>query len=139
MSVEGRKTVRVIVADDHRLYRDSVVRALTETGQIDVVAEADDGRAALEEIERQRPEIAVLDYMLPGLDGLEVTQAVIREGLPTRVLLLSALAETGFACRALEAGVVGYLPKDAHREQIAAAVLRCARNENVRPHDAEPD
>jgi two-component system, NarL family, nitrate/nitrite response regulator NarL len=129
----GRKKVRVVIADDHPVYREGVVRALTGTGQIEVVAEAENGRAALAEIERHKPEVAVLDYKLPELDGLQVTHAVIRDGLPTRVLLLSAFTESGIVYKALETGVSGYLPKEARREEIGDAVLACARGENVVP------
>jgi two-component system nitrate/nitrite response regulator NarL len=129
----GRSKVRVVIADDHPVYREGVVRALTGTGQIEVVAEAEDGRAALAEIERHKPEVAVLDYKLPNLDGLQVTHAVIRDGLPTRVLLLSAFTESGIVYKALETGVSGYLPKEARREEIGDAVLACARGENVVP------
>jgi two-component system, NarL family, nitrate/nitrite response regulator NarL len=125
--------VRVIVADDHPLYREGVVRALVATGQIDVLAEVDDGRLALAEIEAHEPEVAVLDYKLPGLDGLQVTHAVVRDRLPTRVLMLSAFTESGIVYKALETGVAGYLPKEARREQIADAVLACARGEHVVP------
>src|SRR5262245_1409491 len=128
---DGRKKVRVIIADDHPLYREGVVRALAATGQVDVVAEAADGRAALSEIERHKPDVAVLDYKLPELDGLQVTHAVVRDGLPTRVLMLSAFKESAIVYKALETGVAGYLPKEARREQIADAVLACARGEHV--------
>jgi two-component system nitrate/nitrite response regulator NarL len=129
----GGKRVRVVVADDHPLYREGVVRALTATGQIEVVAEAEDGRAALAEIERHAPEVAVLDYKLPELDGLQVAHAIARDGLSTRVLLLSAFTESGVVYKALETGVAGYMPKEARREQIADAVLACARGETVVP------
>jgi two-component system nitrate/nitrite response regulator NarL len=130
---DGRKKVRVVIADDHPLYREGVVRALSATGQVDVVAEAADGRAALSEIERHKPDVAVLDYKLPELDGLQVTHAVVRDGLPTRILLLSAFTDSGIVYKALETGVSGYLPKEARREQIGDAVLACARGENVVP------
>ena len=79
--------VRVVVADDHPLYRDGVVRALLASGQMDVVAQAGDGRVALEAIREHSPDVALLDYRLPGLDGVAVTHAVVRDGLSTRVLL----------------------------------------------------
>lgn len=133
MTADGKAKVRVIVADDHPLYREGVARALGATGQIEVVAQAEDGRTALVEIERHRPDVAVLDLKLPGLDGLAVTHALIRDGVPTRVLMLSAFTESGIVYKALETGVAGYLPKEARREEIADAVLACARGENVVP------
>jgi two-component system, NarL family, nitrate/nitrite response regulator NarL len=125
--------VRVVVADDHPLYRDGVVRALAASGRVEVVAEAEDGRAALEEIQDHRPDVALLDYRLPELDGVEVTHAIIRDRLPTRVLLVSAFTDSGLVYNALQAGVVGYIAKDARREQIVDAVLAVARGETVLP------
>jgi two-component system nitrate/nitrite response regulator NarL len=125
--------VRVVVADDHPLYRDGVVRALHASGRVEVVAEAEDGRVALEEIQRHKPDVALLDYRIPGLDGLEVTHAIVRDGLETRVLLLSAFTDSGLVYKALQVGVAGYVPKEARREQIVDAVLACARGETVLP------
>jgi two-component system, NarL family, nitrate/nitrite response regulator NarL len=131
----ARKKVRVVVADDHPLYREGVVRALSGSGQVEIVAEAEDGRKALAEIEEHRPDVALLDYKLPGLDGVAVTHAVVRDGLPTRVLLLSAFTESGVVFKALETGAAGFVPKEARREQIVDAVLACARGENVLPSE----
>jgi two-component system nitrate/nitrite response regulator NarL len=125
--------VRVVVADDHPLYRDGVVRALAASGRVEVVAEAENGREALEEIQKHKPDVALLDYRLPELDGVEVTHAVIRDGLPTRVLLVSAFTDSGLVYKALQVGVGGYIAKDARREQIVDAVLACARGETVLP------
>src|SRR5262245_44292113 len=112
-TVATPKKVRVVVADDHPLYRDGVVRALSASGQIDVVAQAGDGRSALAQIEEHRPDVALLDYRLPGLDGMAVTHAVVRDGLPTRVLLISAFTESGVVYKALETGASGFVPKEA--------------------------
>jgi two-component system nitrate/nitrite response regulator NarL len=125
--------VRVVVADDHPLYRDGVVRALQASGRAEVVAEAEDGRVALEEIQKHKPDVALLDYRLPELDGVEVTHAIVRDGLPTRVLLLSAFTDSGVVYKALQVGVAGYVSKEARREQIVDAVLACARGETVLP------
>jgi two-component system nitrate/nitrite response regulator NarL len=135
MASERQKKVRVVVADDHPLYREGVVRALSGSGQVEIVAEAGDGRTALAEIEEHRPDVALLDYKLPELDGVAVTHAVVRDGLPTRVLLLSAYTESGVVYKALETGASGFVPKEARREQIVDAVLACARGENILPTD----
>jgi two-component system, NarL family, nitrate/nitrite response regulator NarL len=127
--------VRVMVADDHPVYREGVVRALVASGQIEIVAESDEGRSALAAIQEHEPDVALLDYKLPLLDGLAVTRAVVRDQLPTRVVLLSAFTDGGIVYRALEGGAAGYLPKEARREQIVDAVLACARGENIVPAD----
>jgi two-component system nitrate/nitrite response regulator NarL len=135
MAEQGRKRVTVVVADDHPLYREGVVRALLASGQIEILAEAGDGRAALAEIQEHRPDVALLDYKLPELDGVAITNAVVRDGLPTRVLIVSAFTDSGVVYKALEIGAAGFVSKEARREQIADAVLACARGENVVPPD----
>jgi two-component system, NarL family, nitrate/nitrite response regulator NarL len=126
---------RVVVADDHPAYREGVVRMLAGSGQIEVVAEAEDGRAALAAIQEHEPDVALLDYKLPGLDGVAVTHAVVRDGLPTRVVLLSAFTDSGLVYQALQTGAAGYLPKEARREEIVDGVLACARGETVLPSE----
>jgi two-component system nitrate/nitrite response regulator NarL len=132
---QGRKRVRVVIADDHPLYREGVVRALSASGQVEIVAEAEDGRAALAQIQEHLPDVAVLDYKLPELDGVAVTNAVVRERLPVRVLLVSAFTDSGVVYKALETGAAGFVSKEARREQIVDAVLAASRGENVVPPD----
>ena len=135
MHEQGKQRVTVVVADDHPLYREGVVRALLASGSVEIVAEAEDGRSALAEIQEHHPDVALLDYKLPELDGVAVTHAVVREQLPTRVLIVSAFTDSGVVYRALEIGAAGFISKEARREQIADAVLACARGENVVPPD----
>ena len=133
--VQRKKRVRVIVADDHPLYREGVVRALSASGQVEIVAEAEDGRAALAGIQEHQPDVALLDYKLPELDGVAVTHAVVRDQLPTRVLLVSAFTDSGVVYKSLETGAAGFVSKESSREQIVDAVLACSRGENVVPPD----
>src|SRR5436190_19898673 len=133
--VSRRKRVRVVVADDHPLYRDGVVRALSASGQIDVIAEVGDGRQAFEEIREKEPDVALLDYKLTNLNGVAIAHAITRDGLSTKVLLLSAFTESGLVYEALQTGAAGYLAKEARREQIVDSVLACARGETVVPSE----
>jgi two-component system nitrate/nitrite response regulator NarL len=125
--------VRVVIADDHPFYRDGVARGLVQSGRVDVVAEVGDGRAALEAIRSERPDVALVDYEMPDLDGLDVVRATVRDELPTRVLLLSAHTDSAVVFRALEEGAAGYLAKDARRVEIVDAVLDVARGRTVLP------
>jgi two-component system nitrate/nitrite response regulator NarL len=125
--------VRVVVADDHPFFRDGVIRGLVQSGRVQVVAEAEDGREALEAIARERPDVALVDFEMPDLDGLDVVRASVRDGLPTRVLLLSAHTESAVVFQALEAGAAGYLAKDARRSEIVQAVVDVARGRTVVP------
>ncbi|HZA12650.1 response regulator transcription factor [Mycobacterium sp.] len=125
------KKVRVVVGDDHPLFRDGVVRALASSGEVDVVAEADDGVGALELIKQHQPDVALLDYRMPGMDGAQVAAAVKRDELPTRVLLVSAHDESAIVYHALSEGAAGFLPKESTRSEIVNAVLNCAKGRDV--------
>lgn len=125
--------VRVVVVDDHPFFRDGVTRGLVRDGRIDVVAEAGSGREALEVIEREQPDVALVDYQLPDLDGVAVAHALRRDGVPTRVLLVSAVSDGAVVFRALEEGAAGFLAKDASRSELVDAVIKVSRGETVIP------
>ncbi len=122
-----------MVVDDHPFYRDGVSRGLTMDGRIEVVGEAGGGREALEVIARETPDVAIVDYQMPDLDGVAVAHALRRDGAATRVLLVSAITDGAVVFRALEAGAAGYLTKDAPRSQIIDAVMRVSRGGTVVP------
>ncbi|AOW94243.1 DNA-binding response regulator [Rhodococcus sp. WMMA185] len=125
--------VRVVVGDDHPIFRDGVVRALVASGDVDVVGEADDGAGALALIRDLAPDVALLDYRMPELDGSQVAEAVRRDDLATRVLLLSAHDESAIVYHALQVGAAGFLPKESTRAEIVKAVRDCAEGEVVLP------
>src|SRR5215217_7751276 len=109
--------VRIVIADDHPLYRASVVRAISHHPSLEVVAEASDGRTALEEIRRLTPEVALVDMHMPDLDGAAVINAVARDNLPTRVMLLSGMLTAQQIYEALEQAVVASQIRIRAREQ----------------------
>jgi len=123
--------VSVLVAEDHPLFREAIIRAIKERPELELVGEAPDGRTALEEIRRLRPQVAVLDWKMPDLDGLQVLRAVDRDALPTRVVLLSAFLDGSLAYQAVAAGAAAYLTKDADRRRIQETVLAVSRGETV--------
>src|SRR4051794_38058799 len=125
--------VTAVVVDDHSFYRDGLSRGLRASGLITVVGEASDGPAALELIGAEAPDVAVVDYQMPVLDGLAVLHAVVRDHRRTRVLLLSAVTDSAVVFRALEEGAAGYLGKDARRSEIVDAVLSVAAGRTVVP------
>lgn len=132
-STTARESVRVVVVDDHPFFRDGLIRGLRETGYLQVVGEAGSGREGLEVIALERPDVAVLDYQMPDLTGLEVVRAVLRQGLPTRTLILSAVTDSAIVFRALEEGAQGYLSKEARRSEIVDAVRRVGQGQTVVP------
>jgi two-component system, NarL family, nitrate/nitrite response regulator NarL len=125
--------ITVVVVDDHPFFRDGVTRGLVNSGYIKVVGEAENGRAGLEVIERERPDVALVDYQMPDLDGMAVVHAVVRDQLPTRVLLLSAVTDSSVVYRALEEGAAGYLSKESSRAEIVEAVRRVSKGATVVP------
>jgi two-component system nitrate/nitrite response regulator NarL len=132
-TVLENEKIRVVVADDHPLYREGVRRALVQSGRIDVVAEAETGREALAAIREHRPQVALVDYQMPGLDGIAVVHAVVRDELPTRVLLLTAFEESALVFKAVQEGAAGYLLKDSSRDEIVGAVAQAASGATVLP------
>jgi two-component system, NarL family, nitrate/nitrite response regulator NarL len=123
--------VRVLVAEDHPLFRQAVVRTVKERPDFEVVAETADGREALDAIRALRPDVAVLDLKMPGLDGVQVLNALTRDGDATRVVLLSAYLDGATAFEAVAAGAAAYLSKDADGTRIADAIAAVARGETV--------
>jgi two-component system nitrate/nitrite response regulator NarL len=123
--------VRVLVAEDHPLYRKGLVESISEREELELVDEVDGGEKALEAIESLRPDVVVLDMRLPGLDGLEVLRQIQEQGRDTKVLMLSAHLEGDVVYDALQAGAAGYLSKEAVGDEICEAVLAVAAGERA--------
>ena len=121
--------IRVLVADDHPLYREAVVRAVRARPEFELIGQAEDGRSALGVIRESAPDVAVLDVEMPSLGGVDVVRAVNRDALGTRVILLSAHLESDTVYAAVQAGVSAYLSKAWPAERICDAVLAVSRGE----------
>jgi two-component system nitrate/nitrite response regulator NarL len=106
---------------------------LTQSGRIRVVGEAEDGRRALEVIALEQPQVALVDYQMPDMDGIAVVRTLKSDDSATRVLLLSALTDSAIVFQALEEGASGYLAKDSSRAEIVDAVIRVAKGDTVVP------
>jgi two-component system, NarL family, nitrate/nitrite response regulator NarL len=129
----AQRRVTVVVVDDHPFFRDGVTRGLARDGRIEVVGEAGTGAEALAAIGRERPDVALVDYQLPDMNGVDVTHALRRDSVATRVLLVSAVTDGAVVFRALEEGAAGYLAKDASRTELIDAVIQVSRGETVIP------
>ena len=123
--------VKVLLADDHPIYREGLARAINERPELKLVAEAENGRMALDLIRDHRPDVAVLDVRMPDLDGPQVMRALRREGLEVEVIFLSAGTDGGTSYGVVADGARGYLSKKAGRQEICEAISRVARGETV--------
>jgi DNA-binding NarL/FixJ family response regulator len=130
MSESEPARIRVMVVDDHPLWRDAVEHDLAQAG-LDVVAVAATGREALARFPAARPEVVVLDLQIPSPDGVEVTAEIVRQDPSVRVLILSASGEHTDVLAAVKAGATGYLVKSASREELLTAVRRVAQGDPV--------
>jgi DNA-binding NarL/FixJ family response regulator len=115
--------IRVIAADDFPLVREGIVRALNRDPAIEVVGQADNGQEALELVAALRPDILILDLIMPGLDGLGVLDALSTSHPEVRVLLMTASEQAGPLLGAFEAGAAGYLSKRVTGEELRQAVI----------------
>jgi len=116
--------IRVLLAEDQAMVRGALSALLDLEPDIEVVGQAADGEDAWRQLQRLQPDLLVTDIEMPGLTGLELAQRIQRLALPVRVVIVTTFARGGFLRRALEAGVAGYLLKDAPADQLAAALRR---------------
>jgi DNA-binding NarL/FixJ family response regulator len=114
-------TQTILIADDHRLLREGL-RALLEREGFQVVAEADNGRSAVQLAKKLKPDIVITDIAMPDLNGVEVTKQISAEAPRSKVLALSMHTESRFVLGVLEAGASGYLLKDAAFEELSIAI-----------------
>ncbi len=124
------RRIKVMVVDDHPMWREGVARDLTEAG-MEVVATAANGTEALSRAPAVRPGVVVLDLQIPAPNGVEVTASLVRADPAVRVLVLSASGEQGDVLDAVKAGATGYLVKSASRAELVSAVLRVAEGDTV--------
>jgi DNA-binding NarL/FixJ family response regulator len=115
-------SVRVVVADDQGMVRAGLRSLLEEEPGIEVVGEAADGEAALSQIRRLKPDVALMDIRMPVLDGIAATARLVAEGTPARILVLTTFDLDEHVFDALRAGASGFLLKDATAEELVAAV-----------------
>jgi len=119
--------IRVLLAEDQAMVRGALAALLRLEPDIDVVGSAADGEEAWRAVQQLKPDILVTDIEMPGVTGIELAQRVQRYELPSKVVIVTTFARAGFLRRALDAGVSGYLLKDAPAEQLADALRKVHR------------
>jgi len=128
--------IRVLLAEDQAMVRGALTALLKLEPDLDVIGSAANGEEAWTLIERDKPDVLVTDIEMPRLSGLELAQRIRERGVDCKVIILTTFARSGFLRRALDAGVGGYLLKDAPADQLAEA-LRKVHAEL--PFDVVPD
>ena len=129
--VEPTGPIRVMVVDDHPIWRDGIRADLESSGTATVVAEASDGGEAIGQAREAMPEVVLMDLRLPTVTGVEATRRIVEESPHVRVLILSASGEEADVLEAVKVGATGYLLKSASSEEIVDAVRRVREGEPV--------
>lgn len=119
--------IRVVIADDHHLVRQGIVRLLESAGDLEVVGEANDGQEAIDLVNSLQPDVMVLDITMPNVDGLDVLARIGGANPKPQVVILSMHADPGLIRQALRAGALGYVVKQSVADELLAAV-RAAKN-----------
>jgi len=123
--------IRVLIAEDQAMIRGALAALLSTEADIEVVAQVERGDRVLDEALRTKPDVALLDIEMPGKDGITAA-AELRAKLPScRVLILTVFGRPGYLRRAVDAGVSGFLLKDAPPDELASAIRRTAKGEKV--------
>ena len=118
--------IRVLVVDDHQLVRAGLINLLNAAHDVEVVGEAADGHQALEVARGARPEVALMDLSMPGLDGVEATRLLLAEQPDVRIVALTSFSDRQRVEAVLSAGAVGYLLKDSRPDELLGAVRAAA-------------
>lgn len=118
--------ISVVLADDQALVRGAIAALLELEGDIEVVAQASNGRDLLDAVQTHHPQVAVVDIEMPDLDGIAATQAITETAADTKTLILTTFGRPGYLKRALNAGAKGFMVKETPAEELAAAVRTIA-------------
>jgi two-component system invasion response regulator UvrY len=116
--------IKVLLADDHSIVRAGLRRIVEESGDMEVIAEAADGRETIRLVRETSPDVAVIDISMPGLDGLEVVSQLHGQCPDLPILILTMHEEGQYVVRAIQAGAMGYMTKQSAPEQLLKAIRK---------------
>jgi len=122
--------IRLLIAEDHGVVREGLVRLLGSVEGIEVVGAVGNGADAVDMARERRPDVILMDLRMPGLDGPEATQRVLTENPDAQVVILTSFSEREEILRALDAGAIGYLLKDAEPDELIRGIAAAARGES---------
>jgi DNA-binding NarL/FixJ family response regulator len=122
--------IRVLLVDDHPMVRTGLRVFLSESSDVTVVGELSDGEAALTFVERETPDVVLMDLSMPGVDGIAATRAIVAAHPRVKVVVLTTFVERQRVLEAVDAGAVGYLLKDADPEELVRSIRAAARGES---------
>ena len=116
------KTIKVMIVDDHPIVRDGLRSVLLAADDMELVGEAGDGREALARCKETLPDVILMDVLMPGMDGLEATRAVLGQCPDVKIVVLTTFPEEDLIQQSLDAGAIGYLVKNAPADRLADAI-----------------
>jgi DNA-binding NarL/FixJ family response regulator len=123
-------TITVLIADDQRLMREGLATLLALADDIEIVGQAADGQAAIDLARQLKPDVILMDIQMPGVDGVQATQAIRSIWPHTQIIILTTFSDDEYLMAGLRAGAIGYLLKDMPSEQLAEAIRTAARGES---------
>ena len=126
MESKGQKMLRIVIADDHDLFREGLKQLLESVDDLEVVGEASDGRQAVLLVEQQRPDVVLMDISMPEMDGIQATETIVQRGLNIPVIVLTMYADDEYAVSAIRAGAKGYLLKNSRSDEVINAIRLAA-------------
>lgn len=118
--------IRVLIAEDHLLVREGIRALLERAGDMSILAEASNGKEAVEMAQEHRPDVLIMDIMMPRLNGIQAAERIQELKLPIKILLLSMYSDAGFIHRAMQCGVKGYVLKSSVSDELIQAVRTVA-------------
>jgi len=122
-------SIRIIIADDHRLFRQGLRQICETVGHLEVVGEAENGREAVEIAQQLQPDVVLMDISMPVLDGVEATRLITADNPAIRVIILTMYKQDRYVFEAIKAGARGYLLKDVDEQELVDAVRAVHRGE----------